>query len=427
MVPNTSDPPVGFSQETSLNCKYIKSIPNLCTNPSVAFGTSTHTHTAGSLHTHTAGSAAHTHSGPTAGATPSSSHVSWQQSGLAPTGHTHQQPSSSTDPSIIVECSSSHTHDTVTNELTHRTVSFYKKTESSISLRRRPIATNMMFYSSTSSVPGNFTHDCLYDCKHLKGISACPGTNAGTNCHTHANATHTHGLDLGAHTHTIISSPATSFSGSFRNTGSTCSWTPRAYTHGHSAGGSLTSSDPCSVTSNADTGHTHGNKSMEVAYKTLLLVSTDTIRIRQSGIPKNILFNWVDNLNLIPAGFQVSDGTNGTTDMLGKYPKGSCTPGNTGGCNAHTHTSEGGCHTHPTTSIPHTHPGSGSTGGECSLSGTQHLGGSPTGAVGSHTHAIATSNSGTLSQTVSGTAGAHTHDNAASEPIGLTVAFIEKV
>ena len=152
MLTDLTNIPVDLSQETSLNGKYLKGIPTSVTDPDVYIGNVNHTHTPDGDHVHAASVPSHTHSA--THSSPVSQRNTVQNTGGASNiNHTHSLTSSSVSLASITT-DGDHTHDAKSNDLEHRTITFYKKTNTSIGMSRKALPRNMtFFYSKTGSIP----------------------------------------------------------------------------------------------------------------------------------------------------------------------------------------------------------------------------------------------------------------------------------
>ena len=196
--------------------------------------------------------------------------------------------------------------------------------------------------------------------------------------------------------------------------------------HGHSSNTAATtakSSTP--VTSGNGGAHQHDDITHEPSFKTVRLLEVNSVKMSNVGVPKNCIFLWLDLVSLIVAGWQVSDGTNDTLNMLDMYPKGNATPNNTGGSDTHTHSTDSAIHSHIGASVGHSH----STTGNSGVNSATHFGDTTgSNASGDHSHTPGTVST-QAAQTITITNAASNHDHGAenSEPEAKTVAFIERI
>ena len=421
MLTNVTTIPADLTQETSLNSKYVKGIPTAVTDPDVNIGNATHTHTSDGDHSHTGTVASHSHGG-TSSAGPNANSNTTPAGAIAPISHTHGL---STDSVSLAEASTdgNHTHNAFTNDLEHRTIAFYKKTNTVTHMSQKALPRTMtFFYSKTGTLPSGLLENLNYVDKHFKG-DVTPGTEAGSNLHQHDSIIHNHPTDISPHEHTV------SFGGTgSQSTSGSAGGAPQANGgHSHGSGTAVTinkSSTP--ITSGDSTGHQHDDITHEPAFKTLRLLEVNSVKMSNVGVPKNCIFLWLDLVSLIVSGWQVSDGTNNTIDMLAKYPKGNSTPDTTGGNDTHTHSLDSASHSHTGASISHSHTGSGSSGVNTSCSNRNSV--SLSTAPCSHTHSPATINA-QAAQAITIVSSASNHDHGAqnSEPDAKTVAFIERI
>jgi len=424
MIANLADVPVGYTQETNLNGKYLKGIPTAVTEPDVDIGNSTHTHASQGDHTHPASAPSHTHGGSHGGGGSVIATGSTGQQDVASTGHTHTISTNSLGDGESVS-NGNHTHDAKSNELEHRTITFYKKSDIITHMSRSSIPRNLMFFFSKTALPVGTLEDILYRDKHIKG-DATPATNSGSNLHQHDNQTHNHDLDITAHDHTVT------FGASLgpdvdrgSNSQSDCGRAGHSHGAGNPASGAKTSTP---VASGLDSGHQHDNLNHEPTFNTLKLIRVNVLKMSNVGVSKDMIGLWLAALSLIPNGWQVSDGTNDTEQMLDKYPKGAETPSVTGGLDTHTHSLDSVSHAHTGESVSHTHDSpTGAIGAATNNLARTGPSGSAVSAA-SHTHSVSSITGGSP-QTVSVTneASNHTHGSQNHEPEAKTVGFIERI
>jgi len=232
---------------------------------------------------------------------------------------------------------------------------------------------------------------------------------------------HNHPTDISDHEH-VISFGATGTS----DVGGSGGATRANGTHTHPSNTAATinkSSTP--VTSGNSAGHQHDNITHEPAFKTLRLMEVNVVKMNQVGVPKNCIFIWLDLVSLIVSGWQVSDGTNNTINMLSKFPKGSSTPDTTGGSDTHTHSLDSVPHAHSGASVGHSH---GTTGFSGSASSTNSQSSGGVEASPDHVHLPGTvSVQAAQSITITNAASNHDHGSISNDPDSKTVAFIERV
>jgi len=419
MLTNVSIIPADLTQETSLNGKYVKGITSAATNPDADIGNATHTHTSDGDHLHAGTVGSHTHSGThsTGGGSPTVG-----GGGGSSQFHTHSMSSSS---AAVAEGSTdgTHTHDAFTNDLENRTIAFYKKTNTVTHMSTKSLPRNMtFFYSQTGTLPDGLLANLTYNGKHFKG-NVTPGTNSGSNLHQHDNQVHNHPTDIAAHEHTY--SFGAGSGASVIGTPFLCNFV--ATNHGHGPGtAGTTNKSSTPVTSGNSAGHQHDNISHEPSFKTLRLLQVDSVKMSNVGVPKNCIFLWLDLVNLIVSGWQVSDGTNNTINMLDMYPKGDTTPDTTGGSDTHTHSLDTVSHSHTGADVGHTHDPFG--GCDASGPGTLTCNSAGSTTMGNHAHSVSSVGS-QAAQTVTITNAASNHDHGVenSEPEAKTVAFVERI
>lgn len=191
-----------------------------------------------------------------------------------------------------------------------------------------------------TSIPTGYNRETALDGKHLKGTpnATDPGTESGSNTHTHTSPAHSHTLN--AHTHTVSLNASTAGGNS---TGSTSSGGPSS-NHGHQSvnSGAQVSGALSSVTS------TYESVNHEPPYHEVIFIKSTGVR----GVPTDTIFLF--NKTSLPTDYYKCDGNNGTPNLVDKFLKGAGTAqdaGTTGG--ASTHSGHVISHTH--TETPHTH------------------------------------------------------------------------
>lgn len=438
----------GYTQECTLNGKFIKGVATACTNPGACSGASTHTHVSHG-HQHTGCAPGHTHgfvlgyipsvacSGPP---TTYQQWAYWDNSGPRYTQRYHYHlaypnlgtVSDCVPATLTTDTQGCHTHDSVSNDPENRTLSFYRK-DSDVSLRSKSLPHNSLLFYGGCSLPSHFSVETNYNGKHIKGCTVTQ-TNGGSNTHTHScSSAHTHSGSVGSHTHPVCGT--TPPGGCEGNPRSLSSGASMAYgNHTHSLSGSLTTVTGSSpTTSGSAAGHNHGAKSHEVAYKELNIASLDYIAMRECSMSSDFLAVWLNPLACIPENYANADGTCGTINMLSKYPKGAAVAGGTGGSSTHTHCADV-AHGHTISSMSHTHTqvlnslgtsNSNFNGYNAPTNWTSPNNGFYVKSHNSHqvpSNSLATSVSGCLPNAPS-----HDHGATTSEPPTKVVAFIQRV
>lgn len=415
--------PPDLTQETSLNGKYLKGIPTAVTNPDANIGNTDHTHTSDGDHGHVATVASHGHSAThSQGAGVSNVDSVASSNGWPLETHVHSM-SGTSFAGAEADNNGDHTHDTISNDLEHRTITFYKKTNTITNMSTKALPQNMtFFYSKTGTLPEGLLENLNYVDKHFKG-DPTPGIESGSNTHQHDSQIHDHPTDISAHEHTYTLAPTVGSPGEPNSN-------IAGRDHSHSEGTATTinkSSTP--VNSGDDSGHQHDDISHQPAFKTLRLLQVNSINMSIAGIPKNCILMWLDTITLLNlvTNWQVSDGTNDTIDLLDVYPKGNTIPDTTGGNNEHTHSEDTVSHAHANTSVGHTH-GTTGTFSVPSAPGAYEVNGSLFGASATHTHGFS-SLTAQAAQTITITNGASNHDHGSisNNPESKTVAFIQRV
>lgn len=247
--------------------------------------------------------------------------------------------------------------------------------------------------------------------RFLKG--AAPGGDGGT---TAASALPSHTHSLGAHTHTGTGHTHTSpnvgnVNGSLALTAGAVSAT---YSTTHSHPVTVGSTDTAALISGG-AGNTDAVSPDEPPFV--------NVRVKQNtsggqSLPVGIIGLWGGSLGTIPQSWKLCDGTNGTPDLLDRFPKGATSSiGVTGGSeNTHTHTAP--THTHTTTGHTHTMTIGAQTGA------TSNVLASATISVANSTHTHTGSATDSTTPTVSA-AGGGTMGIAQTLPPYTEMAFVQ--
>lgn len=235
-----------------------------------------------------------------------------------------------------------------------------------------------------ATIPSNWSRVTGLDAKVLKAAGAeAVGTSGGSDTHVHASSAHTH-AKTDAHYHAV----SYQASGACASYGGSPNQDPIAQcNHNHSAsniGGNSTFVRN-SVTYNQTTG---GAASNTIAYPSTALNNLppfhEVIFVKASAgatlQQHHVIFS---NINEIPVGWQIPDGTNGTPDIRNRYLRGAGTAANAGtqgGSLTHTHNLS---HSHSTT-----HYHEGVTGGDDNHPTRTNGGGGGGNKTGSHDHYV---------------------------------------
>lgn len=417
--------PTNFTQECSLDNKYTRVVPS-CGTPGCGIGSATHQHSS-ATHTHTASPTTtnHSHTGNTTGATTSRAGAGGLDVGRS--ANSHPVASTSSTPAVTGAIDSGHAHCAFSTEPSFKTIRHIKFSSSIISVNKKNLPLDsIVIFPRATSFPSKFSLETSFDNLHLKG-SCTPGSTGGSNTHTHnSEGNNVHAITIAGHTHTINSLTNASAGATAKSTGASCP-TNKCVCHGHSTGSGSYLTNSGSTNSVAAGAHTHDSVNHEPLHTKVSLLKVTSIKMRNYGIEKNIVLEWVCPLVCIPSKFQLSDGTNGTVDLRCTHLKPSCAGvGCTAGSDTHQHASSG-CHSHSSTSVAHSHAGTGTTGSFTCGAPCGSIGGSSGAALDkTHSHSIGTSNSPSVSVTL-GATGSHQHDSISHLPDSILIAAIERL
>jgi hypothetical protein len=399
------DIPAGWDRVTALDGRYPKGIPNTITQPGLTGGSASHTHTTPG-HTHPMD---HTHivtntvSGAAVGTFNGSDGVVGTQG--YPASHTHTTTPNTNASSGVVSGSASPGTSAVSNDPSRLEVVWIESDGNPLGVP--PGGLGLMPDISPS---GWETYADGTD-RYLKG--AAGGADGGTTAasqlanHTHSVNAHTHGGT--SHTHTHANTNNTSGTLSFFAGANAATWIS-SHNHPVTVGSSTTAA------LNSASGGTSGQSgALNPPFRRL--------RLRENtldfpDLPVGIIGLWRDSLGSIPEKFQLCDGTNGTPDMFGLYPRASDTDiGQSGGnLNAHTHT--GASHTHTTTGHSHTR-----AAGAAATSPVNLASGGVATVLNTHTHTLPDTDAATPSVTNAGTGTLASVTSV--EPLHEEVAFVQ--
>lgn len=398
--------PSGWRRTTALDAKYPKGVATSATQPGATGGAATHTHTV-PTHTH---SASHTHtvtgsSGAATGTTPGNDGATGTTAILS--SHTHTVPTTGSA-SVTVSGTATPAIGTDNNDPANLAVIFMESDGTPLGVPGSALA------FMPDIAPTGWTDYANATSRFLKGAAA-----AGDGGATAASALDAHTHSIGAHSHTgathqhsstaqTITSNKTLFAGATQ-----ALWTA---SHSHPVTAASTAAASLATNAAGSSGASAGSGALEPPFR--------NVRVRQNGngapdLPVGIVCAWRGSLGSIPNFWQLCDGTNGTLDMTGVYPKGATSSiGTTGGTlSPHSHTSPS--HSDHTTS-GHTH--TQSLGSAAAVTAAISNVNTVTVALGTHTHTAPNTNSTTptVGSSTSGTLA-----NTTQEPPYEEVAFVQ--
>jgi hypothetical protein len=393
--------PSGWSRTTELDGLYTKGIPDAVTQPGTTGGAATHVHTTPG-HTHDT-THSHTTAATTAAVTGTISSADGSVGNTASLStHTHTRPA--TNSSTVVSGSTSPGTSSVANDPARLEVIFAESDGTPLGVPDGALA-----LTSDIALSG-WTDYANGASRFFKGAAA-----AGDGGATAASAADTHSHSVDAHTHTGTSHGHTS-----SNTGATAA-NRSLFAGPNAVSWAISHSHPISVASATSQalasagGGTSGNSgALDPPYRNLRVKENTSGGI---DLPVGLICIWRGSIGSVPDNWQLCDGTNGTPDMFGRYPRGATASiGGTGGSlDPHDHTSP--THSHTTTGHSHTSTTGASTG-STNVSATATV----SVATATHTHALTNTDSTTptVASTSSGTLASTT-----TEPPHEEVAFIQ--
>lgn len=399
--------PTGWVRETDLDGRYLKGIATAGTQPGVTGGAATHTHTV-TPHVHDT-SHAHNMSGTTSAAVGSTT----VNSNATPTTGTL----------------ATHTHSYGGN-LATATVNSDTATPAIGSSANDPARIEQIWISSDGTpagvpdlatafmpdiIPAGWTSYTAASDRFIKGAPA-----AGDGGTTAASALPSHTHTIGAHTHAGISHTHTSpNTGSAAGTNGTFAGaTPIHWVSSHNHPVTATNADTAALASGGS-GSSDAASPSDPPYR--------NVRMNQNtsggaSLPIGLIAAWRQSIGSIPENWQVCDGTNGTPDLLNRYPRAATTSlGGAGGSPAaHSHSSP--AHTHTTASHGHAI----TVGASASTGSTNASVTSPAVTLSNVAHTHTSSNSASTTPTV-GNASAGALQDTTTEPPFETVAFVQMI
>lgn len=396
--------PAGWTRVTELDSKYPKGIATAATQPGTTGGASDHTH----------GTAGHTHD---------ESHVHPMTANTSAAVGTVQSGDGSAGATAIL---SSHTHTVPANTNSATVVS--GSTQPTIGATGNDPARLIGLFIESNGQPlgvpdgalglaadislSGWTDYANANGRFLKGAGS--GGDAGATLastigsHTHSVGAHTHTGT--AHTHSATTGSVSSDKSLFAGA-NTALWTA---SHSHP----ITANSTSTASLASGGSGTSGSTSLTANEPPFTNVRVKENTSGADDLPVGIIGMWRGSLGSIPTEWQLCDGTNGTPDLIARYPKGATSSIGTqgGSIDPHTHTSPS--HTHTTSGHSHTmtigSAGAASAGVQAVATVTVAT---PTH---THTHGDTSSTTPTVGSSTSGTLG-----NTTTEPPYEEVAFVQ--
>lgn len=393
--------PDGWARVTGLDGRYPKGVADATTQPGTTGGAATHTH-AVPAHAH---STTHSHGNTgntSAGVGAANSHDGAVGTTAILASHVHTQ--NNTD--VVVEDSGSTAPSvaTASNDVDRLEVLFVESDGTPSGVPDAALALTSDISLSGWTDYANATN------RLIKGATGSSGGATGASAadsHVHALGAHTHtGTSHGHSTTTgTVNSDKTLFAGP-----TTVLWTG---SHSHPITAAAAAFGTLASAGSANTGT--APSSLIPPYRNL------RVKENTSGVPDlpvGLICGWRKSLATIPHNWQLCDGTGGTPDMLGLYPRGATASiGGTGGSLAsHDHTQPS--HGHTAGGHTHTKTVGSAAAATAATSATVTV----SVATGTHTHTAGSTDS---SAGVVTDLAATTVPGATTEPPYEEVAFIQ--
>lgn len=398
--------PTGWERVTDLDSRYVKGIATSSTEPGTTGGAANHTHTV-TGHTHDT-SHVHTTTAATSAAVGAFSSAPGTAGTMAIAAtHTHTTPS--TGSNAQTSSTISPTIDPIDNALTRLNVIFMESNGQPLG-----VPDGALGIAGDISLSG-WTDYANADGRFLRGAAPAGdggGTAAGTlAAHTHAIAAHTHAGVSHSHTSANTGSVTSNIT---LNAGPTSAVWATSHAHPITIG---TTSSGSLVSGGSGTSGATSAVSSEPPFR--------NVRVKENtsgdvDLPVGIIGLWRGSLGGIPDNWALCDGTAGTTDLTGVYPKGATSSiGTTGGtADPHNHTSPS--HTHTTSGHTHTMTVGAQNAATQNSSTTATV--SVANGTHTHTHGATDSTTPTVGNSTSGTLA-----NTTTEPPYEEVAFVQLV
>jgi hypothetical protein len=393
--------PTGWTRTTALDGRYPKSVPDAATQPGATGGSATHTHVV-PAHAHVT-----THSHANAGSTgvgvgSANSHDGAVGTTAIFSSHTHTQ--TNTDQVVVDSGSTTPSVATVSNDVDRLEVLFVESNGTPSGVPNGALA-----FTPDVSLSG-WTDYANAANRLVKGAAGSSGGATGAGAldnHVHALGAHTHTGTSHGHTATAtsVASNRSAFAGP-----TSVLW---ASAHSHPITAAAAAFGTLASAGAANTGA--GASSMLPPFRNL------RVKENTSGVPDlpvGLICAWRKSLGTIPGNFQLCDGTNGTPDMLGRYPRGATASIGTAGGSAAAHDHTQPSHGHSSSGHTHTKTVGSAAAATAATSATATFAYS----TGTHTHTAPATDTSTPVVT---DLAATTVPSTASEPPHEEVAFIQ--
>ncbi len=396
--------PAGWDRVTALDGKYPKGVATSSTQPGATGGAATHTHTV-PTHTHDT-SHSHTTTGNTSAAvgTFSSSDGAVGTTAIAAT-HTHTTPT--TNSATVSSGTGSPSVTSPGNDPARLEVVFIESNGQPLG-----VPDGALGLAPDTSLSG-WTDHANADGRFLKGATGDGGTTAASTLdnHTHALGAHTHGATSHNHTSNNTGSVTSNLS---MFAGPTSGVWSSSHAHPITIGSASTAA--------LDSGGSgsSGASSLGATEPPYTNVRVKENTSGEDSLPVGLIGLWRGSLGSIPDHWALCDGTGGTPDLIGRYPKGATASIGTqgGSLDPHSHTSP--THTHTTAGHAHSMTIGAQNGGVANLSTTATI--SIANGTHTHTHGNTNSTTPTVASSTSGTLA-----NTTTEPPYEEVAFVQLV
>lgn len=394
--------PEGWDRTTELDGKYAKGVATSATQPGTTGGAATHTHTV-PTHTHDT-SHVHTMTGASGAATGTQVSADGAVGTTAIlSSHTHTR--SALNSATVVSGAETPVIGTGGNDPARLDVIYIESDGTPLG-----IPDGALVVTADIALSG-WTDYANAASRFLKGAAAAGNGGATT---ASAIAAHTHTIAAHAHTGTSHTHTSPAASSVVSNRSLFAGAAAVLWTGSHTHPVAVTATSTAALTSGGS-GNSGSTTPDEPPFRNL------RVKENTSGVPSlpvGIICAWRGSLGSIPDNWALCDGTAGTLDLTGRYPKGATASiGTAGGSlNPHSHTSP--THTHTTSGHAHVTAIGSAAAATANVSTTNTV----TVATGTHTHSSTNSDS-TTPTVASSTSG--TLANATTEPPFEEVAFIQ--